>query len=136
MLRKMEKIQIWHLLSGGVVWPEMTGAIFKKFLRRLETMRVCLVKNLKDPRSGESIDGLGLRGRPLCINASLSKKERLKTLIHELSHFQFPEADEEAILSVEQILLRKFSKEQRGVLESHIPKQSLQNIPARATLHR
>jgi|SRR3989338_5220229 len=133
---KMKKVRVWNLVGDRVVWPEDRDEVFGRFLRRLKTVRVCLVNNLKDPRDGEPLDGFGLRGWPLCINATLSKSERLKTLIHELSHLLFPDAEEETIREVERVLWKKFTKKQRATLETYIPKRALQKVPSRATRQR
>ncbi|OGZ10511.1 MAG: hypothetical protein A3D65_04205 [Candidatus Lloydbacteria bacterium RIFCSPHIGHO2_02_FULL_50_13] len=132
------KVRVWDLVSGKTIWPEIRDDVFRKFLQCLKVVRVCLVKNLKDPRDkrGEPIGGLGLRGWPICINATLHKKWYLRILIHELAHFVFPDAKEEDILEVERVLLRKFTKKQKVVLGAYIPKRFLKKIPARTTWHR
>lgn len=132
----MAKVRVWDLLGRDIVWQEVVDEVFRKFLRRLRAARVCLVLDLKDSRDGKPIDGLGLRKWPLCINAILSEEERLKTLIHELSHLLFPESEECEILEIERVLYKKFSKKQKDALWAYVPKRPLRKIPTCVARHR
>lgn len=121
-------------LSGD----RLTDWIFKQFIffLRKETLAIKRKKRLLDPDNHHRrvIRGLmqpevgpGGHGIEITINVSKSihcnRDEEVETLVHELSHIVFWKTRERFIGQAENILVEKFTREQKDFLKSFLPRR-------------
>ena len=62
-------------------------------------------------------------------SANPTKDDMAKTLLHEVLHSLFMKAREERILKLESLLWNSFSKPQKEMIRSYIPKRSATKKP-------
>lgn len=123
-------------LSGD----SLTDWIFKQFIfyLRKETIHIKRKRKLLDPNNKhkKTIRGLmepksvSSEGNiEITINSSLhcDRNEEVETLIHELGHVVFWTTPEWSIKSLEGILIKKFTPEQKSFLKSFIPRHEVKN---------
>lgn len=115
--------------------------IFKEFLTTLnkskgDVIKIRLKKKLYDPadKFKKALIGLYIPEENLIyINPSKyihrSRIMIVKTLIHELSHIIFFPTSEKRIRSIEEILWKKFNKNQKNILKSYIPYKEVKRNP-------
>jgi|SRR3989338_7540095 len=60
-----------------------------------------------------------------------AQRDLLLTLIHEVCHFMMPRAEEDHILDLERMLWNRFSKKQKEILFSYIPKRFSKKRPSK-----
>ena len=113
---------------------ELTDFIFKEFIffLRKETLRIKRKKRLVNPNDphGQVLRGL-MDPNPekgtieITINpakkANLNRDKETETLIHELCHIVLSRTREWRIESLEKILSRTFTSEQKNFLKSFLP---------------
>ncbi len=120
-------------LSGD----KLVDWVFKQFIffLRRETLAIKRKKRLLDPDDHhrrvilglmQSEVGPGGHGIEITINSSKSvhcnRDEEAKTLIHELNHVVFWKTQERFIRQAENILVEKFTQEQKDFLKSFLPR--------------
>lgn len=120
-------------LSGD----KLVDWIFKQFIffLRRETLYIKRKKRLLNPndKHHRAISGLmDPEFEPnieITINSAKSvhvnRNEEVETLIHELSHVLFWKTRERFIWQIEEILIKKFTKEQKDFLKSFIPRHEV-----------
>lgn len=103
----------------------IVNLIFDDFIRHLEgdIRGVYRIKNLRDPETNRLADGLLIR-KTIYLRHELNKIQLLQTLIHELAHHCFFSASELTIRKIETLLWRWFTKTQKAILATYIPKRA------------
>lgn len=111
--------------------------IFKQFVffLRRETLYIKRKKRLLNPNDKHHRAIRGLMDPEfeptieITINSAKSvhvnRNEEVETLIHELSHVLFWKTQERFIWQIEEILIKKFTKEQKDFLKSFIPRHEV-----------
>jgi len=124
---------------------ELTDWFFRQFLAVLMTERVRIVRkkrlvNPDDPHRrvirglmDPDVDPSG-RWVQILINPSRTthrdRDEEMETLVHELAHIILPKTSERGILSIENILSRMLSRDQRACLKVFLPRHEVKNYPS------
>ncbi len=107
---------------------------FSRFVEILRKAKVYKVRSLRYPEDKEEIYGSfqekdfdkEIFTDEIFLNPwKLPRCPAVKILIHELSHKLFPSARERHIYSLEKILWKKFTREQKRILACFIPKHSI-----------
>ncbi len=117
---------------------------FRQFVRALCDERVRIVRkrrlvNPDDPRrrvirglmdpdihpSGNQIQILINAAR----NTHRNRNEEVETLVHELAHVILPKTPERGILTVENIMARRLTRQQRAVLKTFLPRHEVKRYP-------
>ena len=122
----------------------LTDWFFRQFLAILTTERVRIARkkrlvNPDDPHRrvirGLMDPDLDPTGRWVQIlinparNTHRDRDEEMETLVHELAHAILPKTTERGILSIENILARMLSREQRACLKSFLPRHQVKRYP-------
>ena len=105
--------------------------IYKQMTHRLKhrIKKIILVKNLSDPDiKGRKLCGF-LVDNEICIDSGMCRKEKIKTLIHELAHSIWDDAKEMDVWKIEGLLYQAFSKAQKDILWRHIKTAHMGKIP-------
>ena len=120
-------------LSGD----ELVDWVFKQFIFFLsrKTLHIKRKKRLLDPddKSHRSIMGMMDSGAApkikITINCAKSlhknRDKEVETLIHELGHIVFWKTPERFIKQIEEILIDRFTQEQKNFLKSFIPRHEV-----------
>lgn len=112
--------------------------IFRRFVEILnyEVLAIKKKKRLSDPDDPHhnALMGLLTEEDEIYLSASKvqhrNKDEMLGTLIHEISHILFRDVKERYIEQLENILVIKFTDEQKRILKKFIPKHQVKTGPA------
>ena len=132
-------ISLREVPLSGDDWIDWTFKQFVFFLRR-ETLRIKRKKRLyyQKDRHRKAIWGLmepgvGPGGHVIEITINSAKRKHkdrdaeLGTLIHELSHIVFWKTWERFIGQAENILVERFTQEQKDFLKSFLPRNESKN---------
>ncbi len=57
------------------------------------------------------------------------RNEEVETLIHELSHILLPTTRERDILTIERLMARRITRDQRAILRAFIPRHQVKRYP-------
>lgn len=120
----------------------LVDCFFRQCLEILRSERVVVVrkKRLMDPDQPRAIRGLmdpeiHPSGKWVQITISASKNthqcrdEEVETLVHELAHVMLPKASERHILTIENILAKRLTRQQRTVLKAFLPRHEVKKYP-------
>ncbi len=112
-----------------VLTSERVRIVRKKRLVNPDDAHRRVIRGLMDP----DVDPNGERVQIL-INAARTthrdRDEEMETLVHELAHVILPKTAERSILSIENILSRTLSREQRGCLKAFLPRHEVKKYPS------
>lgn len=112
--------------------PKRVDNLFSLFLHFLKNgdVEIRRIKDLKNPDDGEKISGL-LWNKKIYIEHALDRKELIKTLIHELTHYFFdnPDIEENLVIKMEEFLWEKLSKKQKDELWEYMPQIPIEIMP-------
>lgn len=107
--------------------------IYGKFLALLRRATIYKVRVLRDPKNGEILEGyLPTYGEIFLgtwVPKEFYRRPIVRVLIHELCHWQFPELRERDVQLLEELLYKSFSKKQKAVFRSYIPRRYSKKKP-------
>jgi hypothetical protein len=142
--KKMAQLFSRSRLVGSSGDP-LVDWFFRQFVAVLRTERVRIVRkkrliNPDDPHRrvirglmDPDADRSGLRVHILINSAKNTHRDRdaeVETLIHELAHVILPKASERHVLSIENILTKRLTREQRDCLKAFVPRHEVKRYPS------